>query len=311
MKDRKQNLINTLKILRDNSKAEGKIFKERAYNKVIKNLELIKQPITSFTQIENIEGAGKNIKLKLQQIIKKGYLEPIDNIVNNPDNDIKTQLLQVYGIGPAKAKSLIEDFKIVSIKDLREKSLKNPKLLTDAQKTGLLTYEDLLERIPRNEMIKHSKLLNLHKDKGEIVGSFRRNEKNSGDIDVMLNMNITEFKDFADELIKNKYITHILAKGDKKILAICRINKNYKYRRLDLIRNTPEEYPYNKMYFTGPKEFNVAFRAHCLTLGYSLSEYGFIPQVHGLKTEKDIFNFVGLKYVEPNKRNDNCLQKLL
>jgi DNA polymerase/3'-5' exonuclease PolX len=310
MTDHKQNLINTLKIMRDNSKSEREIFKARAYDKVIKNLELIKEPITSFKQIENIECAGKKIKLKLQEIINTGHLEAVDKIIKNNDNDIKTQLLQVYGIGPVKAKNLVEEFKIKTIEELREKSAINPKLLTKAQKIGLLTYEDLLERIPRNEMIKHSEILNLDKDQGEIVGSFRRNEKSSGDIDVMLNMNIKEFNEFTDRLIKNKYITHILAKGDKKILAICRINKNYKYRRLDLIRNTPEEYPYNKMYFTGPKEFNVAFRTHCLTLGYSLSEYGFTPKVDGLKSEKDIFNFVGLKYIEPKKRNGNCLQLL-
>ena len=226
------------------------------------------------------------------------------------NNDIKTELLQVYGIGPAKAKTLIEEHKIKSIEDLRTKSLKNPKLLTDAQKIGLLTYEDLLERIPRKEMLKHQKILNLSKDKGEIVGSFRRKEESSGDIDIMLNMNSKEFEDFTNSLIKKNYIRYVLAKGYKKMLAICKINDASKYRRIDLIRNSPEEYPYMKLYFSGPKEFNIVFRNHCLKLGLSLNEHCFTPNVKGLKSEKDIFEYVGLKYVVPQNRNSNYLEKI-
>lgn len=310
MINHKKTLIDSLKIMRDNAKAEGGTFQARAYDKVIKNLEIITEPITSYKQIENIEGAGKKIKLKFQEIITTGHLEAADKIINNDSNDIKSQLLQVYGIGPAKAKNLIDVHKIKSIDELREKSKKDPKLLTDAQKIGLITYDDLLERIPRKEMLKHQKFLNISKDKGEIVGSFRRGEETSGDIDIMLNMNSKEFEDFTTSLIKKNYIKYVLAKGDKKMLAICKITEDSKYRRIDLIRNSPEEYPYMKLYFSGPKEFNVVFRQHCLNKGLSLNEHGFTPEVKGLKTEKDIFEYVGLKYIKPENRNSNCLISL-
>ena len=123
----------------------------------------------------------------------------------------------------------------------------------------------------------------------------------------MLNMNSKEFNEFTTSLISKKYIRYVLAKGDKKMLAICKINEDSKYRRIDLIRNSPEEYPYMKLYFTGPKEFNIVFRNHCLKLGLSLNEHSFKPKIEGLKTEKDMFKYVGLKYVEPENRNANCL----
>ena len=46
-------------------------------------------------------------------------------------------------------------------------------------------------------MLEHKKILNLTIKKGEIVGSFRRKEKSSGDIDVMLNMDSDEFENFT------------------------------------------------------------------------------------------------------------------
>ena len=95
-----------------------------------------------------------------------------------------------------------------------------------------------------------------------------------------------------------------------QLLGICSL-PNGKFRRLDLIRNSKEEYPYMILYFTGSARFNVAFRQHCLDIGLSLNEHSFTPKVNGLKTEKDILKHVGLKYIEPENRIDGfCLEKI-
>ena len=214
-----------------------------------------------------------------------------------------SQLLKVYGIGHVKAQTLIEKHGIKSIQDLRL----NKNLLTKAQQIGLECYEDLLERIPRQEMYKHKNILLPKGIQGEIVGSFRRELDSSGDIDVMLVMSVEEFKIYIDYLKEIKYLRYTLASGDKKMLGVCKLpGKKYKYRRLDLIRNTKDEYPYMKLYFTGSADFNMSFRKHCLKdKGLSLNEHSFKPEVKGLFTEEDIFKYVGLKYVEPKDRT-NC-----
>jgi DNA polymerase (family 10) len=305
----KNYIIESLTILKQNAIKEGGTFQARAYSKVINNINIIKEPIIQYKQLENIEGVGSKMKIKFKEIFETGKLKEAEElkneiIDNKKDEDIYSKLLLIYGIGPSKAKNLIEEHKIKSISDLKIKSKKDEKLLTSSQKIGLLCYEDLLERIPRKEMVKHQKLLNISNNKGEIVGSFRRKSESSGDIDVMLNMSIVEFKEYIEYLKSINYLKFILAKGDKKMLGICQL-KNGKYRRLDLIRNSPEEYPFMKLYFTGSGEFNVAFRSHCLKKGLSLNEHGFTPKVEGLKTEKDIFKYVGIKYVEPENRIDS------
>jgi len=291
--DYKQNIMSALTSFRNDTNDS---FKIRAYNKVINNINALKEPITSYSQIEKIEGIGKSIRQKIKDVFERGCH------VENTTSDIKSQLLQVYGVGPKKATELIEVHKIKSIEDLAAKSKKDYKLLTDGQKIGVACYYDLLERIPRSEMKIHKKILDLPKEKGEIVGSFRRKEESSGDIDVMLNMGVDEFNKFVDELIRIGYIKYTLARGDKKLLGVCKLPGGGKYRRIDLIRNTPEEYPYMKLYFTGSAKFNVAFRKHCLTLGLSLNEHSFTPEVKELKTERDIFRHVGLEYVKPEDR---------
>ena len=288
-----KNIIIELTKYKTEAQIKGESFKVRAYEKVIKNIENITIPIISYEQIENIEGAGKSIKAKLKEIIKN----------RNDDKEkghLFQDLLKIYGVGPKKANDLIEFHKISSINDLRMKSENDSSILTNSQKIGLQFYDDLLERIPRSEMLKHQKIIK----KGEIVGSFRRKESSSGDIDVMLCMDTDEFNKFIDVLIKQNYIKYVLARGDKKMLGICSLNDSSKHRRIDLIRNTEDEYPFMKLYFTGSAKFNVAFRQHCLTKGLSLNEHGFTPPVKGLKTEKDIFSYIGLEYVEPENRID-------
>jgi len=288
-----KNIIIELSKYKTEAQIKGETFTVRAYDKVIKNIENITIPIISYEQIENIEGAGKSIKAKLKEIIK-------NRNVDKEKGHLFQDLLQIYGVGPKKANDLINIYKISSINDLRLKSENDSSILTNSQKIGLRFYDDLLERIPRSEMLKHQKIIK----KGEIVGSFRRKESSSGDIDVMLCMDTDEFNEFIDNLVHRNYIKYILARGDKKMLGICSINDSSKHRRIDLIRNTDDEYPFMKLYFTGSAKFNVAFRQHCLTKGLSLNEHGFTPQVKGLKTEKDIFKYVGLEYVEPENRID-------
>ena len=74
---------------------------------------------------------------------------------------------------------------------------------------------------------------------------------------------------------------------------------------------TPQEYPFAVLYFTGSKAFNTVMRGFALKQGLSLNEHGISKKVYGkkeekleldLKTEKDIFDFLGLEYKKPEER---------
>ena len=59
-------------------------------------------------------------------------------------------------------------------------------------------------------------------------------------------------------------------------------------------------------HFTGSKAHNILLRKHALDLGYSVSEYG-IKNIHSgeittFEKEEDVYKFLKLKFVEPNKR---------
>ena len=96
--------------------------------------------------------------------------------------------MKIHGVGPKKAKELVTAG-YTCIQDLRNIK-KKEEVLNNVQIMGSRHYEDLLKRIPFEEIQKHETLLKnaLKKVDKEaeltIAGSYRRRRKDSGDIDV-------------------------------------------------------------------------------------------------------------------------------
>lgn len=246
----------------------------------------------------------------------------------------ENRLNEVHGIGPKKAQDLVKKYGITTVADLKKhadtyvtkegtlvgkaEKPKGAKSLLDAtQLLGLKYFDDLQDRIPRAEIDQFSIALRTTLAKldypgqqMEIVGSYRREKQNSGDIDVILtdaagNKNL--LADFAEELEKEKLIEAFLTRGGTKIMAVARLPGG-KARRMDLMFAPPKEYAFAVLYFTGSASFNIGTRLRALELGLSLSEHGFKDAKTGdaaevdVKNEKDIFKILGIAYKAPAAR---------
>ena len=309
--DYKKKILDSLETLRIRDIESGERFPALAYLKAIKELKKL-DSITKLEDVETIPGVGAKIKLKIKEILETGELRAATEAKKDLSIDVYQDLLNVYGIGPVKAKELISKHKIKSIADLRQ----HQELLNEKQKLGLKYYEDALERIPREEMEQHeAKIQETIELEATIVGSYRRGLPTSGDIDVLIKIpedfTKKQQKDMLEKIVEqfteDNYIIDVLALGDKKCMAFVSLGEeSSKARRLDLLITPESEYPYALLYFTGSDQFNVAFRRYALTKKYSLNEHTMKPteggEVPNIKTEKDIFDFLGLAYKEPAER---------
>jgi DNA polymerase lambda len=320
--DYKQTIIDSLEVLRKRDVADKAVFSARAYAKVITQLKNYNGSITEYDDVKNIEGIGAKMEKKIKEILETGSLAAAEKAKTLYNIEALDAFQNIYGVGPAKATDLVKAG-YTSIQQLRDEVKSNPKLLNDKQKIGLKYYEELLERIPRAEMEEHRDILHtllpdeMEAYDTEIVGSFRREAANSGDIDVLIrvpfNVDAKTAKGNLELYVKMLegfgYIEEILALGEHKCMAISRMY-NGKARRLDLLMTPDEEYAYAILYFTGSDLFNVAFRTYCENKGYKLNEHTLtpirtgVPTVPYMKTEKDIFKFLGLRYIDPSKRVD-------
>ena len=293
---------------------KGDFMRARAYQKAQQAIMLYSDPITNVDQIKDLKGIGKTIIEKFEEYIKTGKIDAIEKEKNNP----LIAFTNVYGIGPKKAKDLISSG-ITSIEELR----KHEDKLSSSQKLGLQYYDDINARIPRSEIKKYdTKMktvfdnLNIPNSSMNIVGSYRRGAKNSGDIDIIItnkNNNKEVFSKFIEKLLEDKILLHKLTDGKTKVLGIAKLNDKSTARRVDFLYTPPDEYAFATLYFTGSKIFNTVMRQRALDRGYTLNEHGIYKMVNGKKgakvsqefsDEKDIFDFLDMKYKEPQERID-------
>ena len=322
-------VLSELDILRRVSVLEtAGVYKERSYATAMKVIAGLPH-LRSLNDVPPHANIGKDIRAKIATILTDGSL--------NIDADVRQKaaamsvFLNIYGVGPKKAEDLI-NAGYRTLADLRSAVTKNKKLLNKNQQIGLVYYEQLLQRIPRAEMDRHAALLTAKLfaegakgTDGVIVGSYRRGASDSGDIDMLIRSDDATFSAFIAELKRCGYIREILAHGDHKCMAICQLPTEHigdapnPCRRLDLLLTPAHEFPFAVLYFTGCDTFNVAMRAHALTLGYSLNEHALTrvdtktkEAVPGLLTEEAIFAFLGLQWVPPTQRLDaSCVTKLV
>ena len=130
---------------------QGEPFKARAYSNAKESLLEITTDIESLDYIKGKKGIGKSVLDTLKEFIDTGKVGVIERERNNPVNILG----DIYGVGPKKAKELVEKNGIKTIEELRTKQ---DELLNDKQKIGLKYYEDIQKRIPRKEIEEFAKV---------------------------------------------------------------------------------------------------------------------------------------------------------
>jgi DNA polymerase beta len=321
LEENNKKLIDNLKILADYERINKEPFKVKAYEKVINSIELFDKKIETLEDIKLLKGVGKKIEDKIIEFLNTGNIEEVVSVLNDPKYILGNKLKGIYGVGPAKITELMT--KIEDFDELKE----HPELLNDKQKIGLKYYDDMNLRIPMAEGKQHfkivGKILNtLYSGiEFEFVGSFRRKNKDMGDIDILIkNRKGLVLKDVIKQLEDKSYIIEKLAQGNNKFMGICRLSPELPARRIDILVADPSYYYFALLYFTGSYNFNIYMRKIALTKGLSLSEYGFkeaaaaaagagvatnkniIDTSDSINSEEDIFKYLGMVYVEPHRR---------
>jgi DNA ligase 1 len=267
---------------------------------------------------------------KINEILKTGTLQEID--LSDLESLAVENLTKIPGIGPANASKLYNEEEITTVDELRELYKINKKILTDKQAIGLNNYDDLQKRIPRSEMDEWNVILTETFNETllqlgitgtiQLAGSYRRNKPDSGDIDALVStpeQNPNLMNTFYSNLVSLGVINpeNVISKGPIKIMAVATIDEIY--RHLDIFYYTADVYPFALLFTTGSKEHNVKMRSQALKLGYSLNErnltyerpsgnpvtkeeYMSVIGKEKPETEEDIFKFLKMKYIPPEKR---------
>lgn len=296
---------------------QGEPFRARAYQKAQETIMTYPNDIYEPNQLKDLPGIGSTIMDKLNEYVQTGTLHVLEREKTNPINILG----EIYGIGPKKAQELVN----IGVKNIDDLRTRQNELLNDIQKVGLRYHDQIEQRIPRSEIEEFEQVFKSvftkvasnsldPNSKFEIVGSYRRGAQTSGDIDVIITGKTGQvYKAFVDDLLKTGIISEVLSRGQSKTLVIAKLPGVRVSRRVDFLYAPPDEFAFAILYFTGSKIFNTVMRQYGLDKGYTFNEHGIYKLENKkkgakvskeFKTEKDIFDFLGLQFKSPIERRD-------
>lgn len=303
-------------------------FRIRSLKIGLKAIKNVSSTIISANQFNDIIGIGKGIKDRIDEIIKTKKLTELEQLCstidcNNLDKkNLKDDLLSIVGVGSSLVDKLLKELKITSVQEfiklVHTKKLKVSKTI----ELGIKYYKKLKFNIPRQEITKTLDFLQKQISQIDdsliiqICGSYRRQKLTSNDIDLLITSpfimtpNLKEEEKIIQSIVSklhtsNFLIDDITPSATNKYMGFMNYLK-FPVRRID-IRFIPFLSWYSgTLYFTGSKNLNLTMRNKAKKLGYKLNEYGLFKGSKNIyvESEEEIFNLLGMKYLEPQERND-------
>jgi len=247
---------------------------------------------------KSIDGVGDSIAKKIKQIVETGTCPKLEELRDRFFHLL--ELMKIPGIGPKTALKLYEVHGVTNAKQvdgLIKTGYGMPKSIREGVQAVLSGHD---KRITFNEADKIAapmvRKIEKCKHVGRVVvcGSYRRYKETIGDIDIVV-----------ETTKPGKVIAHcsmlldtVLVDGMKKVSGI----KNGV--QVDFRFIAPESFGACVLYFTGSKDHNIKMRQMAKDQGFKLNEYGLYKGTDAIagRTEKDVFDALGMGYVEPEDR---------
>lgn len=290
-------------------------FKVRAYNSAARALEaseIIIDADLDIKELLKVKGIGKAIAEKVIEYIKTGDLVYYKKLKDSVPEGL-LQMLKIPGLGPKKIKYLHDELGITTIRELEFECQEN--FLIDLPGFGKKTQENILKGIEivkrfqgnflYGEVIGQAEwLLEDIKDSGcskraSLAGSIRRKKETVKDIDIVSSSEDAE--KLMDFFTTRECVRDVISKGETK--SSIRLESGI---AVDLRVVDDYQYPYALHHFTGSKEHNTAMRSMAKKKGVKMNEYGLFKGLKLIpcKDEEEIFSYFGMKYIEPELRED-------
>jgi len=244
-------------------------------------------------KLDEIPGVGPSIAAHLDELFKTGKSKHFEEIMKGIPKDA-FKLMELPGIGIKTALRLIAQGKPAEVKKmLKEVDVRNSKARRHLLPYAAMVAGEIMEWIGKNKDAKRI----------DSLGSLRRRVSTVGDIDISVATN--DPVEVLEHFTKYPKTQKILEKGTRTAAIIIPGGI-----QVDLMAESPEAYGSLLQHFTGSKHHNIALRELSLKKGFSLSDYGVkklkdkSQKLTKFKTEESLYNFFGLKYIEPELRED-------
>jgi len=292
-------------------------FKVNAYRKaarVLYDLTTDIEEIWKNGKLSELPGIGKALQGKIEDYLMHNKITQYEKLLQQIPKELFL-LLSIQNFGPKTAalayqklgvetlnglEKVINDGSLASLPGMGDKKI-------EKIRKGLELLKTSQERIsigialPIIEGIKSY----LKDNAGSIVkrlspaGSARRGRETVHDIDILAESD--NGPELIQTFIKMPNITQVLGAGDTKASIL--LNDRV---QVDLRVVNSGSYGAALQYFTGSQAHNIRLRGIAKSHGYKINEYGIYEGERkiGGKEEADIYQYLGMKWIPPELRED-------
>jgi DNA polymerase (family X) len=312
-----QELAHTFSTIADLMEIKGEnIYKILAYRKAADSLGNLGQDVNEIWKqgkLTEVDGVGKAIAEKIDELLTTGHLEFLDKLEAEVPPSLAEEL-KIPDLGPKKVAMFWKELGITSVSEL-EAAASAGKLRTlpgmgeKSEAKVIAGIEALGRRSTRIPIGKawpfaQELMASLREVPGvkavELGGSLRRMRATVGDIDILSAAN--DSRAVMDAFVNRKDVARVLGKGETKSSV-----EFTHGLQAQLWVHPPEHWGTALVYATGSKDHNVRLREYALKKGYSLSEHS-LQRKDGsevtCETEEEVYKVLGLPWIAPELRED-------
>jgi len=293
-------------------------FRIRSYRDAASTIEKLNEDLNDKVQkgddLTELPDIGDSIADKIKEIVKTGSLDQLQKLEKEVPPQL-TELLNIEGLGPERVNDLYRELNIESMDDLEE-AVKNEKI-RDIEGFGTKTEDKIRKELKRKRsqadrtlyskaeeyavpLIKYMRE-NEEVKKAEIGGSFRRKKETIGDLDILVAGD--EAESISDHLKSFENVEEVIKEGESRTSVLLQSGL-----RVDLAIVKEKQFGSALQYFTGSKEHSIKLRERAAGRDLKLNEYGVFDaddkRIAG-KTEDEVYECLGLKFIEPELRENN------
>jgi len=256
-------------------------YKPRSYEKAARAVGGYPSDLATMdlTQILKIPSVGKSIGEKIDEFVRTGSFEALDELRAQIPPGVR-EMTAIPGLGPKKAILLYRDLGIADVEQLAQAVEQGR--LAEVKGFGAKTEENIRRGIERMSQSTGRVLVSVALDL--LVAS----DDAAGVMEAFTTVGMTE---------------RVLARGDTKSSILTR-----KGLQVDLRVVPLEAWGAAMIYFTGSKAHNIRIREMAVRKGLKLNEYGLYRAKSGklivAETEEEVYEKLSLPWIPPTLRED-------
>jgi DNA polymerase (family 10) len=259
---------------------------------------------------------GKTLEEKIRTLVATGEIPQAAKLREKFPGEL-IRFVEIPGLGPKTARKIYDELGITTLDELRAAAetgtLKSVQGLGPKAEQNIIKALDADGEPERGGRLLLSAVLGIGDqivealreypaaDRVEIAGSARRMTDTCKDLDVIATAD--DAAALTEAFTKLEVVGDVRSSGEAGARIV-----THNGLRVDFRVVAPQQFGNVLQHLTGSKEHNMALREYAVRRGQHVSEYGIEDDrngsTHTCATEQEVYELLGLGYVEPELREN-------